>query len=71
MAMDVVDDRTHGDDMRFVEVELDPGGAAVRLQGLPSPCPAWRGLAVALRTPGGQREKGRLPVLPGEAGDPR
>ena len=29
MAMDVVDYRLHGDDMQFVEIELDPGEAAI------------------------------------------
>ncbi|QDQ26415.1 TIGR00266 family protein [Chitinimonas arctica] len=29
MAMDVIDYQIHGDDMQFVEVELDPGEAAV------------------------------------------
>lgn len=29
MGMDVVDYEVHGDDMQFVEVELDPGEAAV------------------------------------------
>ena len=29
MAMDVVDYQLHGDDMQFVEIELDPGEAAI------------------------------------------
>ena len=29
MAMDVVDYYLHGDDMQFVEIELDPGEAAI------------------------------------------
>lgn len=29
MAMDVIDFEIHGDDMQFVEIELDPGEAAV------------------------------------------
>lgn len=29
MTMDVVDYRLHGDDMQFVEIELDPGEAAI------------------------------------------
>jgi len=29
MAMDVIDYKLHGDDMQFVEIELDPGEAAI------------------------------------------
>jgi uncharacterized protein (AIM24 family) len=29
MSMDVIDYTLHGDDMQFVEIELDPGEAAI------------------------------------------